>query len=139
MIKKIVTDRELLSQPCEPATAEDAALAQDLLDTLATDDEYACLAANQIGATKRVVVYRDAADRPHVMFNPQLKRGLRPSRVEETCLSLDEASKVTRFDQIMVTYDELVEDTLIPRRREFRGWTAQVVQHMIDHCNGKLV
>lgn len=139
MIKPLVKDVESLSVPCERASAADAGLAQDLLDTLASLDEAACLAANQIGEAKQVVVYLDSNDRPRVMFNPVLKRGLRPSRVEETCLSHEAPTKSTRFDQILVTFDELVDGALVPRKKELRGWTAQIVQHMIDHCKGKLV
>ncbi|WP_124061449.1 peptide deformylase [Gordonibacter sp. Marseille-P4307] len=139
MIKPLVKDVESLSVPCERASTADAQLAQDLLDTLASLDEAACLAANQIGEAKQVVVYLDSSDRPRVMFNPALKRGLRPSRVEEACLSHEAPTKSTRFDQILVTYDELVDGALVPRKKELRGWTAQLVQHMIDHCKGKPV
>ena len=55
------------------------------------------------------------------------------------CLTRDEESKVTRFDRIKVAYDELADGALKPRKRDFTGWTAQVIQHMIDHCKGKLV
>lgn len=139
MIKELVKDTELLSTPCEPATADDADLATDLLDTLASLEDAACLAANQIGETKQVIAYLDTKDRAHVMFNPTLKRALRPARVEEACLTCDEGTKSTRYDQITVVYEELVEGSLVPRKKEFRGWTAQIVQHMIDHCKGKMV
>ena len=139
MIKELVTDEALLSTPCEAATADDADLAQDLLDTLESIEDAACLAANQIGVSKAVIVYKDDKDRAHVMFNPGMKRALRPVRVEEGCLTREETAKVTRFDQATFTYQELVDGTLIPRKKECRGWTAQILQHMIDHCNGKLV
>ena len=139
MIKELVNDEKLLSTPCEPATADDADLAQDLLDTLESIEDAACLAANQIGVTKAVIVYKDDKDRAHVMFNPGMKRALRPYRTEEGCLSREETKKVTRFDQATFTYQELVDGALIPRKKECRGWTAQILQHMIDHCNGKLV
>jgi len=139
MIKELVTDEELLSTPCEPATADDADLAQDLLDTLESIEDAACLAANQIGVAKAVIVYKDDKDRAHVMFNPSMKRALRPARMEEGCLTREGTKMVTRYDQATFTYQELVEDALIPRKKECRGWTAQILQHMIDHCNGKLV
>lgn len=139
MIKELVTDEELLSTPCEPATADDAELAQDLLDTLESIEDSACLAANQIGVAKAVIAYKDDKDRAHVMFNPTMQRALRPFRTEEGCLTREEASKVTRFDQATFKYQELVDGVLIPRRKEYRGWTAQILQHMIDHCKGKLV
>lgn len=139
MIKELVFDETLLSTPCEPATAEDAELAQDLLDTLESIEDAACLAANQIGVTKALIVYKDSKDRAHVMFNPAMKRALRPARMVEGCLTREETAKVTRFDQATFTYQELVDGVLIPRKKECRGWTAQILQHMIDHCNGKLV
>ena len=139
MIRELVTDEAILSTPCEPATADDAELAQDLLDTLESIEDCACLAANQIGVTKAVIAYRNEKDRAHVMFNPSMKRALRPARVQESCLTREEVVKVTRFDQATFTYQELVDGVLIPRKKECRGWTAQILQHMIDHCNGKLV
>lgn len=139
MIKDIVTDDDILSQPCEKATAEDADVAQDLLDTIATRDDAGGLAANQIGVTKAIAVYLDDNDEPHVIFNPVLKQGLLPFRTTEACLSHEGEAKVNRFGRIMVAYDELVDGELVARKRRFEGWTAEVIQHMIDHCKGKLV
>ena len=139
MIKELTTDEALLSTPCEEATADDADLAQDLLDTLESIEDGACLAANQIGVAKAVIAYKDDKDRLHVMFNPSMKRALRPGRVEEGCLTREGTTKVTRFDQATFVYQELVEGRLIPRKKERRGWTAQILQHMIDHCKGKLI
>ena len=96
MIRELVTDEELLAKPCEPATAEDAELAQDLLDTLESIEDGACLAANQIGVTKAVIAYKNEKDRAHVMFNPAMKRALRPYRTEEGCLTREDTTKVTR-------------------------------------------
>ena len=127
MIKELVHDDAILSQPCEPATAEDAPLAQDLLDTMEATEDAACLAANQIGVAKALVVFADDEGRTHVMYNPK------------RCLSHDDDVKVTRFAKAKVSFEELVDGELKPRRRDFTGWVAQMVQHMIDHCNGKLV
>ena len=139
MIRELVTDKELLSTPCEQATADDAEIAQDLLDTLESIEDAACLAANQIGFTKAIIVYKNEKDRAHVMFNPSMKRALRPVRMEEGCLTREETTKVTRFDQATFHYQELVDGVLIPRKKECRGWTAQILQHMIDHCAGKYI
>ena len=139
MIKELVTDEELLTAPCEVATAEDADVAQDLLDTLESIEDAACLAANQIGVAKAVIVYKDDKDRAHVMYNPGMKRALRAGRVEEGCLTREGTTKVTRYDQATFTYQELVDGVLIPRKKECRGWTAQIIQHMIDHCKGKYI
>ena len=139
MIRELVTDEELLSQPCEPGTAEDAELAQDLLDTLESIEDAACLAANQIGVTKAVVAYKDDKECTHVIFNPSMKRALHPARMEEGCLTREDVVRVTRFDQATFTFQELVDGQLVDRKREYRGWMAQILQHMIDHCKGKLV
>lgn len=139
MIRELTTDEQLLSTPCEPATADDAALAQDLIDTMESIEDAACLAANQVGVAKALIVYKDDKDRAHVMYNPAMKRALRPARMAEGCLTREETSKVTRYDQATFTYQELVDGVLVPRKKECRGWTAQILQHMIDHCNGKLV
>ncbi|HIW76396.1 MULTISPECIES: peptide deformylase [Gordonibacter] len=139
MIKELIKDEALLSQPCEPATADDAEVAQDLLDTLGSLEDAACLAANQIGVTKCVVAYLDDNEQPRVMYNPTLKLALGAFKTTEGCLSLEADSKVTRYDRIKVAYDELVDGALQPRKKDFTGWTAQLIQHMIDHCKGKLV
>lgn len=140
MVKEIVTDNEVLSVPCEKATEADAAIVEDLMDTFDSMEEVACLAANQIGETKAIVVYLDDNEEKHVMFNPVLKQALYPSKVEEECFSHErDPKKVTRFAWINVSYDELIDGKLVPKKKKFEGWTAQVVQHMIDHCKGKLV
>lgn len=139
MIKELVKDEAILSQSCEKATAEDAPAAQDLLDTLASLDNAACLAANQIGVTKCIVAYRDENDQPHVIYNPRILLALGAFKAEEGCLSLEIDSKVTRFDRIKVACDELVDGALVPRKKDYAGWTAQIIQHAVDHCKGKLI
>ncbi|MGI6756164.1 MAG: peptide deformylase [Atopobiaceae bacterium] len=139
MIKELVKDDAILSTRCERATSEDADVAQDLIDTIATIEDAGCLAANQIGVTKAVVVYLDEDKNPHVLYNPRVLMGLRAFRVEEGCLTRDEFSKVTRYAKVKVAYEELVDGKLQERKRDFEGWVAEMIQHMIDHCNGKLV
>nr|WP_216662437.1 peptide deformylase [Adlercreutzia sp. ZJ473] len=139
VIKEIVKDEAILSQACEKATADDASVAQDLVETLVSLEDAAGLAANQIGETKAVVAYLDDDDNPHVMYNPVLKQGLAPFKAIEACLSREEEKKVTRFARIQVAYQELVDGELVERKRRFEGWTAQVIQHLIDHCKGKLI
>ena len=139
MIKDLVTDEAILSQRCEAATAEDAHIAQDLIDTIRAQDDGACIAANQIGVTKAIAVYLDDDGEAHVLYNPKVVMGLRPSKVVEGCLTREELSKVTRYAKIKLSYDELVDGQLVARRRDFTGWIAQMIQHMVDHCNGKLV
>lgn len=139
MIRELVTDEAILSTPCEAATPEDAPLAQDLIDTLQSTEEGACIAANQIGVTKAVVVYLDDDKNPHVMYNPKILLGLRPSYMVEGCLTREEPCKVRRFSKIKVTFDELVDGSFKQRKRDYIGWEAEMIQHMVDHCNGKLV
>ncbi len=139
MIRELVKDETVLSQRCALATPDDAAVAQDLIDTLETLEDASCLAANQIGVTKAVAVYYDDDKNPHVLYNPKLLFGVSAQRTVEGCLTRDEPSKVRRFAKIKVTYDELVDGEFKHRKRDFTGWTAQMIQHMIDHCNGKLV
>ena len=78
MIREIITDEEILSKPCDAATAADAAIADDLVETLLASDEAVCLAANQIGETKRIVAYLNEAGRPQVMYNPRVTQKLKP-------------------------------------------------------------
>lgn len=139
MIKELVHDEMLLSRPCAAATAQDADVAQDLLDTLVSIDSAACLAANQIGAEKAIIAYLDKKENPQVMYNPKLLLGLGAFKAEEGCLTRDEISVVTRYQRIKVAYDEMVDGALVPRKKDLTDWTAQIVQHMIDHCKGKLV
>ncbi len=139
MIKEIVKDTDFLSQPAEPATAEDAGVAQDLVDTMeALKDDCACLAANQIGVAKAVIAFDDDGSIT-VMYNPKIKQAMRPFGAIEGCLSLEKESNVTRYQTVKVAYDELVDGELVPRQRKLTDWTAQVVQHAIDHCRGRLV
>ncbi len=152
MIKEIVTDDAVLSIPAQPATIEDVAVAVDLLETMASLENAASLAANQIGSDKAVIAYLDEQDNPHVMMNPKILRALGPYKAEESCFSHEAVSKVTRFARIEVSYDEVPEALLHPgegatdapaelvrRKKRLEGWEAELVQHGIDHCKGKLV
>lgn len=139
MIKELVKDEAILSTPCEPATADDAAAAQDLVDTLTSLDDAACLAANQIGVTKAIVAYLDDADEAHVLFNPKVLFGMGAFKAEESCLTREGVTKVNRFVKVKVAYDELVDGMLKPRKRDFVEWEAELIQHMCDHCKGKLI
>ncbi|MFR3274522.1 MAG: peptide deformylase [Collinsella phocaeensis] len=139
MIRELIHDDAVLSQPCAAATAEDAAIAQDLVDTLAAAEDAACLAANQIGETKAITAFVDDEERVHVIYNPKMLLGLGAYMAEERCLSHEEIVSVKRFAKVKVSFEELVDGKLVARRRDYTGFVAQMVQHMIDHCNGKLV
>lgn len=139
MIKDIITDEKILSTPSVEATADDEQVAQDLIDTIKANDEAACLHANQIGINKNLFVYVDESENPHVIFNPVLKLGLHAQKCTEGCLSREEESTVTRYERVKVAYEVLQDGRLISYTSDFKGWMAQVVQHMIDHGKGKLV
>lgn len=138
MIKDIVKDRDFLSKPAEPATAEDAKVAEDLRDTIESLEDCVCLAANQIGSNKAIIAYEDNG-RIAVMFNPKIKMAAQPYQTQESCLSLEEVSEVKRFQMISVGYQVISNGNLVSRTKRLSGWTAELVQHGIDHCAGKLV
>ena len=139
MIRELIHDDAVLSQPCAAATAEDAAIAQDLVDTLAAAEDAACLAANQVGETKAIAAFVDDEERVHVIYNPKMLLGLGAYMAEERCLSHEEIVSVRSFAKVKVSFEELVDGKLVARRRDYTGFVAQMVQHMIDHCNGKLI
>lgn len=139
MIKELVRDEAILSQPCEIATAADADVAQDLIDTIRANEDTACLAANQIGVTKAVIAIVDDDETVRALFNPKILLGLNAAKTIEGCLTRDGETKVTRYAKIKVSFEELVDGELKPRKEDFCDWTAQMIQHMVDHCKGKLV
>ena len=139
MIRELTKDRDVLTTKCARATAADAEVAQDLLDTLASIDDCGCLAANQIGVTKSIIAYKDDKDEMHVMYNPRIMMGLGASKVVEGCLTYDEESTVVRYAKVKVAYESLVDGELTSKRADLAGWVGEMVQHMIDHCNGRLV
>ena len=139
MIKELVTDEEFLQKPSEEATIEDQSIAQDLIDTMnSMSDTCACLAANQIGELKRVIAY-EREGRIYVMYNPRIVQAIVPYQTEEGCLSLGYDTKAKRFKRITVEFDAIENGKFVTRKRKLTEWTAQVVQHAIDHCNGILV
>ncbi len=139
MIKDIVKDEEFLKQPSEPATIEDLEVMQDLVDTMKSmGDNCACLAANQIGALKSIIVY-EYNGKLYTMFNPVIKQGIVPYKATEGCMSLEYDTESRRFKRITVEYDSLENGQLVKRTRKLTDWNAQIVQHAIDHCNGILV
>lgn len=94
-----------------------------------------------IRVTKALCVYLDESDKPHAIYNPKIMLGLAAFKTEEGCLTRpeDQLSKVTRYDHMKLAFDELVDGELKHRKRDFAGWEAQMIQHMVDHCKGKLV
>lgn len=136
MIRDICKDVIFLAQRSAPATADDLAIAQDLLDTLAAHkDGCVGMAANMIGASKRIIVF-DNEGVYMVMFNPEIVKKAGPYEAEEGCLSLAGTRKAKRWRSIKVQYQNEQFQT---RLKTFTGWTAQIIQHEIDHCDGVLI
>lgn len=136
MIRPIVHDPLFLAQSSQPATAADAQTAQDLLETLiAHADGCVGMAANMIGVHKRIIAV-EAEDGYLVMFNPVILKCSGSYQTEEGCLSLEGSRPTKRWQSIKVQYQT---PDLKPRIKTFTGWTAQIIQHEIDHCNGILI
>ena len=136
MVREICKDEAFLSQKAEPATKDDLGTAQDLLDTLlAHKDGCVGMAANMIGVNKRIIVF-DNDGAHQVMLNPVIIRRSEPYEAEEGCLSLNGTRKTKRFRSIKVQWQN---ETLQTRLKTFTGWTAEIIQHEIDHCSGILI
>ncbi len=136
MIQEIMQNEAFLSQKSEPAGPEDLPAAQDLLDTLAAHkDGCVGMAANMIGVRKRIIAF-DNEGRYMVMFNPEIVKKSGPYEAEEGCLSLSGIRKAKRWQSIKVRYQN---EKFQPRLKTFTGWTAQIIQHEIDHCEGILI
>ena len=141
MIREIIHDAILLARKSEPAIAADLPVAQDLLDTLiAHKDGCVGMAANMIGQFKRIIAFLDERGRAPtytVMLNPMIIKKDGAYDTEEGCLSLlGGPRKCKRYKTIKVQYQTLEMKT---RPKNFTGWTAQIIQHEIDHCNGILI
>ena len=136
MVKQIMKDPIFLSLKSSPATIEDLPVAQDLLDTLAAHrDGCVGMAANMIGVRKCIIVFdNDGTDM--VMFNPEIVKCSEPYQTEEGCLSLSGIRQTKRYRSIKVRYQNA---DFSVRIKTFTGWTAQIIQHEIDHCNGILI
>ena len=136
MIREIMRDEMFLSQKAEPATLEDLPVAQDLLDTLVANKERCVgMAANMIGVNKRIIVF-DNEGTYMVMFNPEIIKQSGPYQAEEGCLSLEGARPAKRWQSIKVRYQN---EKFQERFKTFTGWTAQIIQHEVDHCEGIII
>jgi len=136
MIREICRDEAFLAQPSEPVTPEDVSVGQDLLDTLAAHRD-ACvgMAANMIGVARRIIVFVDGRDLV-LMYNPKIMKAMGRYEAEEGCLSLDGTRKTFRWEKIKVEYQTA---DFRPRWKTYTGYTAQIIQHEIDHCEGKII
>ena len=148
MIKELMHDPIFLAGKSEVATKEDLQVAQDLLDTLMAHRESCVgMAANMIGVRKRIIAFLDESGRVParassasvytVMLNPVIIKKDGAYDAEEGCLSLlGGPRKCKRYKTIKVQYQTLEMQT---RTKNFTGWTAQIIQHEVDHCNGVLI
>lgn len=137
MVKELMHDPIFLARKSELATKDDLQTAWDLLDTLAAHkDTCVGMAANMIGVTKRMIAF-DNGGTYMVMLNPVIVKASGEYEAEESCLSLlGGPRKVKRYQKIKVQYQT---EALQTRIKTFEGWTAQIIQHEVDHCNGVLI
>ncbi len=137
MVKELIHDPILLAKKSRPAGKEDLPIARDLLDTLAAHRETCVgMAANMIGKTCRIIAF-DCEGKYMVMLNPEIVSASGEYETEESCLSLlGGPRKCKRFRKIKVRYQTEAMQT---RLKTFSGWSAQIIQHEIDHCDGILI
>ena len=137
MVRELIHDPILLSRRSEAATAADLETARDLLDTLKAHREGCVgMAANMIGVCRRIIVFDDGG-KLSVMLNPEIIKASGEYETQEGCLSLlGGPRKTKRFQKIKVRYQT---EQFQVRLKTFEGFTAQIIQHEIDHCNGILI
>ena len=137
MVKELVHDPIFLARKSAMAGKEDLETARDLLDTLSAHrDSCVGMAANMIGVCKRIIVF-DNEGTLMLMFNPEILKAAEEFETEEGCLSLlGGPRKTKRYRKIKVRYQT---EKMEVRLKTFTGWTAQIIQHEIDHCNGILI
>ena len=137
MVKELIHDPFLLSRKSRIATKEDLQVLDNLLETLVFHKETCVgMAANMIGETVRIIVFFEDR-KPQGMLNPEILKAEGEYETEEGCLSLlGGPRKTKRFQKIKVSYQ--TRDLQV-RMKTYQGWTAQIIQHEIDHCNGILI
>lgn len=136
MIRPIMRTIEFLKQPSEIAVRDDLPIAEDLLDTLkAHKNECVGMAANMIGQTKRIIAFEDGG-KYTVMFNPRILKADDAFRTEEGCLSLVGVREAKRYKSIKVEFENEQFQTRI---KTYKGWTAQIIQHEVDHLEGIII
>lgn len=136
MIREICKDEAFLAQKAVPAGPEDLPVAADLLETLEHHkDGCVGMAANMIGVNKRIIAVDDEG-RYLLMFNPEILQKSGPYEAEEGCLSLTGVRPAKRWKTIKVRWQNEKFQTRI---KNFTGWTAQIIQHEIDHCEGIII
>lgn len=137
MVKNIIKDPIFLAQKADPATEADKDVIKDLVDTLrANANDCVGMAANMIGVKKSIIAVNVGMGQI-VMLNPVIVSKARPFLTTEGCLSLSTPPKETRrYFEIEVEY---LDREFKPQKQKYTGWSAQIIQHEIDHCNGVLI
>ena len=131
MVRKIMRDPLFLAQKSVDATKEDMQAVIDLLDTLRANlDHCVGMAANMIGVKKKIIVV-SAGPFQFAMINPIITKKSGAYQTEEGCLSLEGVRSCTRYQEIEVDY---FDQNFIKQHGKYSGWTAQIIQHEIDHC-----
>ena len=136
MVRELIRDAGFLSRKSKPATAADKAIGQDLVDTLqANMDRFFGMSANMIGERKRIIVICNG---PFfvTMLNPKITGKVRKYKTDEACPLLEESCTLERYETVTVAWQDTEMQTRITI---LEGFQAQVVQHLIDHLDGKLV
>lgn len=139
MQRPIMTSVSFLRRPAEPASAEDLPIADDLRDTLeANRSRCVGMAANMIGEAKAIIVFVDEelGGRITTMFNPRITAADGAFDTTEGCLSLKGERRTLRYRRIEVMYQDR---RMRERHATFTGWTAQIIQHEVNHCNGIII
>ena len=136
MVKKITRDPMFLAQKSVDATEADKQVITDLLDTLRANlDHCVGMAANMIGVSKNIIVVA-VGPFQFAMINPVIAKKTGAFQTEEGCLSLDGVRPCTRYKEIEVDY---LDTNFKKQNGKYTGWTAQIIQHEIDHCNGIVI
>ena len=136
MVKKIMRDPLFLAQKSVDATEDDKQVVTDLLDTLKANlDHCVGMAANMIGVKKNIIVVA-AGPFQFAMINPVITGKSGAFQTEEGCLSLTGVRKCTRYQEIEVEYQDM---NFKKQRQKYTGWTAQIIQHEVDHCHGIVI
>ena len=137
MVRELMHDPLFLGRKSRAATKEDLPIGQDLLETLLAHRATCVgMAGNMIGETVAVIAFFDG-DKPMVMYNPEILKSEGEYQTEEGCLSLlGGPRKCSRYQKIKVRWDN---ESFQKRVKTFTGWTAQIIQHEVDHCNGVLI
>lgn len=136
MIKNIVKGKHIFSRKAKSATEADKQVVTDLIDTLRANREICVgMAANMIGVNKSIIVVA-AGPFQFAMVNPVITKKSREYKTEEGCLSLDGVRSCIRYEEIEVDY---LDSNFKPQHGKYSGFTAQIIQHEVDHCNGVVI